>query len=100
MGYYTRHTLEILDGNDYATEYEKEISKLADYSDCFGEEIKWYNHEKDMREYSKKHPKTLFKLSGEGEGSGDLWIEYYRNGKMQRAKAVLTFDEFDESKLS
>jgi len=52
-----------------------------------------------MRQYSLKHPNTLFKLSGEGEESGDIWQEYYLNGKMQLVTAQIVFDDFDESKL-
>lgn len=52
-----------------------------------------------MRAYSKKHPKTLFKLNGVGEDEGDMWVEYYLNGKMQRGVAEISFPEFDESKL-
>jgi hypothetical protein len=100
MGYYTLHQLEIVKGNDGVTDYKKEISELSKYNDCFSDEIKWYEHETDMREYSLKHPNTLFKLSGEGEESGDIWAEYYLNGNMQRVIAVIVFDDFDESKLS
>jgi hypothetical protein len=99
MGYYTRHTLEIIEGNDYITDYIQEIAKLADYTNLFDDGCKWYDHEKDMRKYSKNHPNTVFKLSGEGEETGDLWHEYYLNGKMQRAKAVITFDKYDADKL-
>lgn len=100
MGYYTRYRLEIIEGNDYVTDYEKEISAIADYNNCFDDSIKWYEHEKDMRTYSKKHPKTLFKLLGEGGESEDLWHEYYLNGKMQRAKGRIIFEEYDESELA
>ncbi len=99
MGYYTRHELEIVDSNDYVTDYKKEISEIADYTSLFNESCKWYDHEKDMRAYSKKHPNTVFKLSGEGEETGDLWHEYYLNGKMQRANAIITFDKYDANKL-
>jgi len=68
MGYYTRHTLEIIEGNDYVTDYEKEIGELSDYGiSTFNDGIKWYNHEYDMLQYSKKHPNTIFKIIGEGE---------------------------------
>lgn len=100
MGYYTRHELEIISGDDYITDYKKEISELADCGNCFDDSIKWYQHEDDMRKYSKNHPNTLFKLIGEGEESCDLWHEYYLNGKMQRVKAQIIFDNFDESKLN
>lgn len=99
MGYYTTHKLEILENQDYSVDYEKEISELADYQNCFDDEIKWYGHEEDMRRYSEKYPNVLFKLYGDGEENGDLWVEYYRNGLMQREKAKITFNEFNESKL-
>lgn len=99
MGYYTRYKLEILEGNDYYTDYEKEISNLSGYNDCFDDSIKWRDHENDMRRYSKENPKVLFKLSGEGEESGDIWVEYYKNGKMQREKAQIIIGGFNEKKL-
>jgi len=103
MGYYTRHELEIIKGNtDLIAEFVEENENAAYAIDEYGDSLdscKWYDHEKDMREFSLKHPSTLFKLSGEGEQSGDVWHEYYRNGKMQRCKARLVFDDFDDSKL-
>ena len=99
MGYYTRHELEIISGDDYITDYKKEIGEISGYGNCLYDSIKWYEHEKDMRKYSKNHPNTLFKLIGEGEESGDLWHEYYLNGKMQRVKAQIIFEDFDSKKL-
>jgi hypothetical protein len=99
MGYYTSHKLEIVKGNDEFTDYEEEISKISGYNNPFDDSCKWYDHEKHMREYSKNHPNTLFKLIGDGEENGDMWHEYYLNGKMQRAKAEIVFADFDEAKL-
>lgn len=99
MGYYTRHELEILEGNDYATPYKQEISELADYGYCFEDEIKWYHHTEDMLKYSKKHPNTLFKLTGEGEEQPDMWQEYYKNGKFHRIVGVMVFEEFNIESL-
>jgi len=100
MGYYTQHELEVINGNDFVTDYKKEISLLSNYGDCFSDRIKWYEHEKNMREFSKKHPNTLFKLLGFGEDSDDVWHEYYLNGKMQKEKAIITFNDYDPLKLS
>jgi len=101
MGYYTKHELEIISGNDNVTDYEKEIGEISEYGDSvFEESIKWHDCIKDMLEYSKKHPKTLFCITGEGEESGDLWKHYYLNGKMQNCEAKIVYDEFDETKLS
>jgi hypothetical protein len=100
MGYYTTHTLEVLDGNDFVTDYKKEIGLISDYGDPFSEAIKWYRHEDDMRELSNKFPNTLFVLSGVGEDNDDLWKEFYLGGKMQKCKAIITYEPFDKTKLA
>jgi hypothetical protein len=104
MGYYTRHNLEIINGdNDLIAEF-RSSSEEAEYAieDNGGssDSSKWYRHEADLKAFSLIHPSVLFKLSGEGEESGDIWIEYYKNGKMQQCKANISFDDFDESKLA
>jgi len=99
MGYYTRYELEILDGDDNVTDYSKEISEESGYSDCFEDTIKWYNHKQEMEDYSKKHPDTLFKLTGEGEDQPDMWEEYFKNGKSHRIVGQVVFEEFDIKSL-
>lgn len=99
MGYYTYHELEII-GEGLVADHIEGIELESGYHGVFEEQIKWYDHEKDMRAYSRKHPDILFKISGEGEEAGDLWIEWHKDGKMQREKAVISFGEFDESKLN
>ncbi len=101
MGYYTTHKLEIINGNDNFTDYKKEISSISGYGNSLfdGESHKWYESNEHMVEYSKKHPNTVFKLSGEGEESGDIWSKYYKNGKVQSCKAKIIVDDYDESKL-
>ena len=98
MGYYTRHELQV-DGGDYDKHCD-EITLLSGYSELFNDiTIKWYDHEKNMREHSAKYPDILFRLDGEGGESADIWIEYYKGGKMQRTKAKLIFAKFDEDSL-
>lgn len=99
MGYYTRHELEIVSGNDFVTDYEQEIIDSTDYSSLFDHEIKWYDCEEDMKAYSKNHPNVVFCINGEGEENGDIWKSYFKNGKMFKTKATMTFEEFNESKL-
>lgn len=62
-------------------------------------DAKWYNHHNDMIYVSTQYPYVEFTLKGEGEESGDLWKTYYLNGKYQEAKAKITYDEYDRSKL-
>jgi len=99
MGYYTRFSLSVISGDDHETDYEKEIGEISEYGSCFEDTIKWYSYQEDMKVLSLRHPNTLFKLSGVGEESGDLWNEYYLNGKFQRCKAIVSYEEYDESKL-
>lgn len=63
------------------------------------EPCKWYKHESEMRKFSEKFPEVLFTLEGEGEESGDIWRKYFVNGKMQVAKAKISFDPFVVDKL-
>jgi len=104
MGYYTRHELEVIEGDNELISELRNSSECASYAiyDNGKEsgECKWYRHEDELRNLSKKHPQALFKLIGEGEDSGDIWIEYYRAGKMQRCAAKITFDKFDCDELA
>lgn len=100
MGYYTQYSLTS-DHPELEGEMEVSLSELSGYGISFddNEPCKWYGHEKDMRELSKKYPEVRFMLEGEGEESGDLWIKYFKSGKMQFCPAKITYEEFDENKL-
>ena len=97
MGYYTDFEL-----NYSSNERDKVQERLEEISNGYtGNDsgVKWYNHEEDMKQLSREFPDILFELCGEGEESGDIWEKYFKNGKMQCCKAVLTFEPFDEAKL-
>ena len=88
--------------------YDAVISTLKDDSlfsyrlyDCLGcgEELKWYQHEDAMKALSVIYPTVLFTLEGRGEDSEDVWVKYFKGGKMQRVEAKITFEPFDEEKL-
>lgn len=64
-----------------------------------GSTCKWYDHEEDMKIFSKRFPTIIFKLEGVGEEPGDLWVKYFKNGKMQKCIAIISYEEYDESKL-
>jgi hypothetical protein len=61
---------------------------------------KWYEHDRDMRELSKKYPDILFTVYGRGEESDDMWYAYYQNGKSQHCPAEIVFPEYDPEKMS
>jgi len=100
MGYYTKYTLTIEEGNNGVTDYEREISERSEYSNCFDAEIKWYTHSKEMRAYSMDHPKTVFKLYMVGEIAGDIYVAYFKNGKRQVCDPTDPLDKYNESLLS
>lgn len=103
MGYYTRYELHIVEiGNEdmasiLADElYEVPVSAFVDGS---ADDYKWYQHEDEMREFSKKYPTALFQLRGDGEDKGDHWLKYFRAGKMQKCPGEVVYADFDQTKL-
>jgi len=74
------------------------IASVVGYNP-FEDSCKWYEHDQHMRQVSLSNKGTIFILQGKGEESGDIWKKYYLDGKCQEARAIITFDEFDESKL-
>lgn len=99
MGYSTRYELNVIGESDPEIPHEVVIAKIVDYTYLFEDACKWYDHDKDMREYSKKYPDLVFELSGEGEEAGDLWVKYYKDGLLQVCNAQITFEPFDPLKL-
>lgn len=117
MGYYTSYSLEVcfMIGRNRAElvddEPLKEMIKLLrasseeallaldDDGSTSGNETKWYEHQKEMKEFSDRNRGVLFILSGEGAENDDMWKEYYLNGKVQVEKAVVQIAPFDYDKL-
>jgi hypothetical protein len=99
MGYNTYREFEI-EGIDNSGLTEEDhtiaIGELTGYGPTLFEEAnKWYEEILEMTEYSKRHPKTTFKITGEGEEAGDVWIRYYLNGKTQELIPTVTWPEFN-----
>jgi hypothetical protein len=73
--------------------------------DC---EEKWYGHEEQLKEFSKRFPETVFKLVGVGsnywdiendEFVQDIWIKYFLNGKFYCDKLEFVVPNFDINRL-
>lgn len=99
MGYYTKYSVSITPESEEIREYIEEDDYMSHAIGKCWDECKWYDHEADMLEMSRKFPEALFELTGEGEDSGDMWRKYFRNGKMQSCPAQITYEPFDETKL-
>jgi len=104
MGYYTCYRLEIIEGNpegviEALRDHSEEANRaLTDEGDT-EQEAKWYESDEDMKWLSTTYPEHLFMLEGEGEESGDLWRQYWRNGKCQHVSAEIVYEDFDPNKL-
>jgi hypothetical protein len=106
MGYYTRYELDILDIGEenldlirnavVSEDYEMRASDLLDRQT---DDLKWYQHDEEMRQFSKKFSTAVFTLSGFGEESGDVWVKYYHNGKLHDAETKIVHEQFDRKKL-
>lgn len=105
MGYQTAYELYVL-GTDDSEKIIKDLrescSSAKDSIDEFGNYFsseKWYDHEKDMKEFSKKYPKIVFKLEGIGDERGDFWHKYFKNGKVQVCEGEIVYPPYRESEL-
>lgn len=103
MGYYTSFRIRLEPENpkilnDLQKTYIDAKYAFTEKGDA-GEEIKWYFFARDMIEFSNKYPNTLFIVDGQGEGSEDIWRQYFKYGKTQYCPAQISFDNYDENKL-
>lgn len=117
MGYYTDFTLSI-ESNPAGEEIRPMIVGILtklDYTYNLSEylernifdfnfsEWRWYNHESDMTEFSKLYPTVTFKLKGVGEEQLpekiDMWVKYFKNGKMVEYRPELVWPVVNLSEL-
>ncbi len=95
MGYYT--TFDISDNPQTVQQAIEDKSQYAFYDGSV--EGKWYKWQEHCLEVSKDFPNLVINVEGDGEEQGDQWKAYFKNGKVQVCKAIVTFEDFDESKL-
>jgi len=89
MGYRTRYELTATPDIQEIWDAVKENETLNFSVGFESENSKWYDHEADMVEFSKKFPNVTFLLHGEGEDNGDIWDKHFRNGKKQICRASI-----------
>jgi len=96
MGYYTTYDISA-----NSTEIQDAIEKKSEYSfyGGFASDVKWYDWRTDCSDVSLRFPDELIIVEGDGEEQSDQWKAYFKNGKSQICKAIVTFEPFDESKL-
>lgn len=107
MGYYTQFELKVC---DYQKLSQQERDSICDVIEEFGLDLdgcvedgwygdnKWYDHDDDMIAMSKRFPKVVFQLYGNGEDSDDVWMNYYYCGKVQydALRVSVTIDPFNK----
>jgi hypothetical protein len=100
MGYYTYYTLEVeQEPSEELLEEELYGFSIESWLNDIGDELKWYGHEADMIELSKRYPEYLFILTGTGEQNDDLWRKWFKDGKWYKWFLEYTIPDFEESKL-
>lgn len=107
MGYYTSFKLTMHESADSPallfspllaealSEHFDDVNEASAYTYS-----KWYDSDDTMRDLSRDFPDVLFRLKGEGEEAGDLWVVWAAQGKLQECRGVITYPDFDEEKLA
>lgn len=112
MGYYTYYELSVKPKKNQIF-FDKDtimaINEAVDRLDVFESgcvedgawyaNAKWYDHFEDMTALSAKFPNALFELSGTGEEFGDIWVEYFCDGRSQHCDAEIVYEEPDMEAL-
>jgi hypothetical protein len=115
MGYYTNFELSIHEGTaDLMKVREALLVEMGleiddSHPDWYfyvdgdvlrsGDSMKWYDHDIECAEVSKRFPGVVIALHGEGENPGDIWDAYYKDGQMQICRASMVCPPYDPAKL-
>lgn len=96
MAYYTDYDI-----SENSEEIQEAIEEKSSYGGWYDGRLnaEWDQCEEDCKGVSLSFPDQVIIVKGEGEVQGDIWKAYFKNGKMQACKGVITYPEFDESKL-
>lgn len=104
MGYRSYYTLTVHSENeaDLIKQLREENDEARYAFDDEGvpqDELTWYDSDDDMKSFSLKHPGVLFEMFRKGEENEDMSYTYYKDGKQHHCPAIITYDDFDETKL-
>lgn len=114
MGYYTRYDFSCYekDGTPVCFRDNKELEKqlIAKFNEIdssyfdndvdtidefFWDEIKWYDHDEDMKELSVYFPGYVFVLTGQGEDHDDSWRAFYHRGVSEISQARMVYSALE-----
>ena len=104
MGYYIYADLEVKSKDekeiiaDFRNTYETAKHALDEYGGR-NDEVSWTNYDTDLAEFSKKYPKVLFTMYGEGSGIMDFWVLYVKNGNYYMEWGKVSYPKYNPKKL-
>lgn len=91
MGYYTVYNLTKIKGSEEDFEaLKKDLRETTGVDldiDC---NLKWYDHEEDLKKLSEKYPDLIIQLEGNGEDVGDYWTLRFTRGIVETEPFVVT----------
>lgn len=95
MGYYTDYTVSCDSTNVNARKNIQDELDKNPYKPYMGERFnaKWYDHDTDMINISRKFPDVTFILDGLGEDDDTPWRTYYKNGGIQEATVTISYSK-------
>lgn len=98
MGYYTTYELSWDDESfELPLDFQEETGLYKE--DNYSKYNTWLNSKDNMLALSEIYPDVLFTLDGYGDEYGDIWKEYYKDGKYYHSHARIVYDDYDETKL-
>ncbi len=101
MGYNTTYKVYVVNDTPAKWTLDKDLARISDYVFDDGEahDIKWYEHDAEMKLLSKEHPDTIYEVRGNGEDESDVWVSFYKDGKSYKVNLAPVYPAFDEGLL-
>lgn len=92
MGYRTRFTISV-DPKEREPEVGTRLVVVSGYGTELshinhGEEVKWYDCDEHCEQVSREFPDVTIRVQGIGEEQGDVWVSFWRDGKVQHHRAA------------